>query len=104
MWLAPVWRGFDAFRQLWPLWAVLALIALAAIVLIRHRTARGPMAIIALLIWLPGLGEPVRRLTAERAAPSDTALTLRVATQNMWVRNTAPDATAEKKAMKSDPM
>ena len=94
LWLAPVWRGFDAFRQLWPLWAVLALIALAAIVLIRHRTARGPMAIIALLIWLPGLGEPVRRLTADRAAPSDTALTLRVATQNMWVRNTAPDATA----------
>lgn len=95
LWLAPFWRGFDAFRQLWPLWALLTLVTLAAILLMRHRTARWPTVVIALLIWLPGLGEPVRRLTADRVMPSDTALTLRVATHNMWVKNTAPAPTAE---------
>ena len=94
LWLAPLWRGFDVFRQLWPVWAGLALIALTLVWINRHRSARWIMLAIALLVWLPGLGETARRMTDRRGPAADGSFTLRVATHNMWGGNNRPEFTA----------
>lgn len=92
LWLAPLWRGFDAVRQLWPLWCVAALLAVPLAAVSRDRRLRWAVLPLAAAIVAPGLGDTLRGLGEALAEPDHPAgFDLHVATQNMWVRNTAPD-------------
>ncbi len=96
--LAPLWRGFDAAREVWPV--LVAISALGVLVLLgnRHRKARwlGLAALIAIVA--PGVGESWRAVNAPApvtiAAPRPGEIDLHIGTHNLWGRNAAPAAAA----------
>lgn len=87
--LAPVWRGFDAWRQIWPLVMVFAAGVTIASLRNRHRFVPALLALGCVAIALPAAPEWMRRLstsTSASAAPAmlDERQELTVMTQNLW--------------------
>lgn len=96
LWLAPLWRGFDAFRQLWPVWAVAAPVALAVVWANRARRVRWAVLPLIAAILLPGAGETLRGWREAEAGADAAGFELRIATHNIWGRNPSPDALVQR--------
>ncbi|WP_417484232.1 endonuclease/exonuclease/phosphatase family protein [Maricaulis salignorans] len=96
--LAPLWRGFDALRELWPILVVLATLGVLFLIGNRHRQARWIGLAALLAIIAPGTGESWRAMSDPMPAPLAAArpgeIELRIGTHNMWGRNASPMAAA----------
>jgi vancomycin resistance protein VanJ len=93
--LAPLWRGFDALREIWPILAGLSVLAALTLIWNRHRPARWIGLAAVLVIIAPGAGESWRALsgwmnptTLAEAGPGE--IDLAIGTHNMWGRNASP--------------
>ena len=96
LWLAPLWRGFDALRQLWPVWALAAPLALALAWPSRARWVRWAMVPLVAAILAPGAGETLHHWREPQAQANTAGFELRVATHNMWGRNASPERVVER--------
>ncbi|WP_176780255.1 endonuclease/exonuclease/phosphatase family protein [Maricaulis salignorans] len=96
--LAPLWRGFDALRELWPILVVLATLGVLFLLGNRHRQVRWIALAALLAIIAPGLGESWRAMpdpfAATPASPRPGEIDLAIGTHNLWGRNASPDAAA----------
>tara|TARA_R110000868_G_scaffold57591_2_gene177831 strand:+ start:65028 stop:66053 length:1026 start_codon:yes stop_codon:yes gene_type:complete len=95
--LAPLWRGFDVARELWPVLVVVSAAGTALLIGNRHRAARWAGLVLFAAILAPGAGETWHALTVRAPASSDASaapgtISLSIATHNMWGRNASPDA------------
>ena len=92
--LAPIWRGFDAAREVWPILLVLAAIATLSVQANRHRPARLLSLVALAAVIAPGMGESWRAISdplpATAAAPRPGEIDVRIGTHNMWGRNASP--------------
>lgn len=92
--LAPLWRGFDTAREVWPILVAFAGVGVLVLLGNRHRQARW----IGLAAWLaiiaPGVGESWRAMPdpfpVTLAAPRPGEIDLRIGTHNLWGRNASP--------------
>ncbi len=88
--LAPLWRGFDALREIWPILLIIGGIAAGSILANRHRGARLLSLAAFAVILLPGIGETFDAWRSEPAAPSPGAYEISIGTHNLWGRNASP--------------
>ena len=90
--LAPLWRGFDAAREVWPILVAASVLGVLVLVGNRHRQARwiGLAALFAIIA--PGIGESWRAMSGERRPAGTQAgeIELHIGTHNLWGRNAAP--------------
>ncbi|MEE2567654.1 endonuclease/exonuclease/phosphatase family protein [Hyphobacterium marinum] len=95
VWLAPLWSGFDLFRQVWALIAIAAL-GLLALTLILRRWRPALICLAALVaISGPVAPEVARSITDNGRTPyPDAITTLTIATHNLWGRNEAANRAA----------
>lgn len=83
--LAPAWRGFDAWRQIWPLVMVFATGVTIVSLRNRHRFVPVLLALGCLAIAMPAAPEWIRRLSTSPArAMLDEGEEVTVMTQNLW--------------------
>jgi endonuclease/exonuclease/phosphatase (EEP) superfamily protein YafD len=96
--LAPLWRGFDVAREVWPLLLIIAALAALSVQANRHRSARWLSLVALAAIIAPGVGESWRALSdplpVTIAAPRPGEIDLQIGTHNMWGRNASPMAAA----------
>lgn len=94
--LAPLWRGFDALREIWPILVGLSVLAALSLLGNRHRQARWIGLAALLVIIAPGVGESWRTLSEPApvtvAAPRPGEIDLQIGTHNLWGRNASPMA------------
>ena len=94
--LAPLWRGFDVAREVWPLLLIIAALATLSVQANRHRGARVLCLVALAAVIAPGVGESWRtvrsRTQAVAAMPGATELS--IGTHNLWGRNASPVAAA----------
>lgn len=93
--LAPLWRGFDAWRQVWPLVMVFAVMVTLVSLRNRHRFVPVLLALGLVMIALPATPEWVRKLNGGLLADADAdsmvaSGTLTVVTHNLWGLSTDP--------------
>ena len=88
--LAPLWRGFDALREIWPILLIIGGIAAGSILANRHRGARLLSLAAFAVILLPGIGETFDAWRSEPVAPSPGAYEISIGTHNLWGRNASP--------------
>tara|TARA_R110002051_G_scaffold308629_3_gene380621 strand:+ start:58025 stop:59047 length:1023 start_codon:yes stop_codon:yes gene_type:complete len=97
--LAPLWRGFDALREIWPILVGLSVLAALSLLGNRHRQARWIGLAATLVIIAPGVDESWRAVSATlnpatQSAAGPGEIDLRIGTHNMWGRNASPMAAA----------
>ncbi|WP_417497978.1 endonuclease/exonuclease/phosphatase family protein [Maricaulis sp.] len=88
--LAPLWRGFDAAREIWPILIVIGALAALSVQANRHRGARLLALVAFAVILLPGVGETVRAWRQTPAEPTPDAYEIAIGTHNLWGRNASP--------------
>ncbi len=94
--LAPAWRGFDAWRQIWPLVLIFAMGITGLSLRNRHRVVPILLALGCLAIAAPAAPEWIRRLTAAPAhATPDERHEVMLMTQNLWGLNRNPAGAPE---------
>ncbi|WP_417491524.1 endonuclease/exonuclease/phosphatase family protein [Maricaulis sp.] len=88
--LAPLWRGFDALREIWPILIVIGALAALSVQANRHNGARLLSLVAFAVILLPGVGETARAWRQTPAAPDPGAYEIAIGTHNLWGRNASP--------------
>ncbi|WP_417493907.1 endonuclease/exonuclease/phosphatase family protein [Maricaulis sp.] len=88
--LAPLWRGFDALREIWPILLVIAALAALSVQANRHRGARLLSLAAFAVVLLPGVGETLHAWRGTPADPAPGAYEIAIGTHNLWGRNASP--------------
>lgn len=89
--LAPLWRGFDAWRQIWPMVAIFVVAATLFSLRNRHRWVPIALGVGCALVALPAAPEVLRRLSLSAPGESgDDAIELTIVTHNLWGLHTNP--------------
>ncbi|WP_291842872.1 endonuclease/exonuclease/phosphatase family protein [Maricaulis sp.] len=89
--LAPMWRGFDAWRQIWPLVVVFVMAVTLFSLRNRHRWLAPALALGCIAILVPAIPEGLRRPDRQALADSDDAMIeLTFVTHNLWGLSTNP--------------
>lgn len=89
--LAPLWRGFDAWRQIWPLVAIFVVAVTLFSLRNRHRWVPLALAVGCALVLLPAGPEVLRRLNQSAPGENEVGTTdLTIVTHNLWGLSTNP--------------
>ncbi|WP_323763086.1 endonuclease/exonuclease/phosphatase family protein [Maricaulis sp.] len=89
--LAPLWRGFDAWRHIWPLVAIFVVAVTLFSLRNRHRWLPIVLGAGCVLVLLPAGPEAWRRLSLSAPGENaDSVTDLTMVTHNLWGLNTNP--------------